>query len=45
MLGMMIFEQLEHGYHRARGQVGFKRDFKTSGHIFTVWTIIEEAHH
>lgn len=30
---------------RARGQVGFKEDYQTMDHIFTLRAIIEEAKH
>jgi hypothetical protein len=42
---MKISSELDQISLRARGQEGFRSSHHTIDHIFTLWAIIEEAHH
>ena len=44
-LNNMLSAELDKIGCRARGQVGFWIYYQTMDHIFTLWTIIEEARH
>jgi len=43
VLEMKLLEGLEHLKIRAVGHTGFKSDYRTVDHSFTLWVVIEEA--
>jgi hypothetical protein len=45
VLHQWLSEELERRHLRARGQAGFRPDYQTIDHIFTLRAIIEEARH
>jgi len=45
VLHQWLSEELERRHLRARGQAGFRPDYQTIDHIFTLRAIIEEACH